>query len=161
MARLLIHGTSHGKKTSRQLPESKILIVWEGGGCSHVFSIILIADLQGLEDVFRSFALGCEVLDKGIDGGDRSNGGSGGYRRFRGFSVSDLLGVVISLGFPRCLRRSALIHTVSLFTASEAKSLSNALGLISQRELFQADGVDIHGIGIFSRTLVGGEQGEG
>ena len=75
MARLLIHGTSHGKKTSRQLPELKILIVREGGGCSHVFSIILVADLQSLEDVFRGFAFGGEVLDEGIDGDDRSDGG--------------------------------------------------------------------------------------
>ena len=97
MARLLIHGTSHGKKTSRQLPKLKILIVREGGGCSHVFSIVLITDLQGLEDVFRGFALGGELLDVGIDGGDRSNGGSGGYRGFRGFSVSDLLLQSISM----------------------------------------------------------------
>ena len=157
MARLLIHGIGHGKKTLRQLPKSKILIVREGGSCGHVFSIILIADLQGLEDVFRGFPLGGEVLDKGIDGGDRSNGGSGGYRGFRGFSVSDLLGVVISLGFSRCLRGSAFVCTVSLFAASEAKSFSDALGSISQREFFQADGVDIHGVRIFGRAQVGGE----
>ena len=120
---------------SRQLPKSKILIVWEGGGCSHVFSIILITDLQGLEDVFRGFALGGEVLDVGVNGGDRSNGGSGGYGGFRGFSVSNLLGAVISLGFSRCLGGSAFICAVSLFAASEAKSLSDAPGLISQREL--------------------------
>ena len=58
----------------RQLSKSKILIVWEGGGCSHVFSIILIADLQGLEDIFRGFALGGEVLDEGDDGSDTSGG---------------------------------------------------------------------------------------
>ena len=89
---LLVHGIGHGKKTLRQLPISKILIVWEGSGCSHIFSIILIADLQGLEDIFGEFALGGEILDVGIDGGNRGDGGSGGYRGFRGFSVSDLLG---------------------------------------------------------------------
>ena len=161
MARLLIHGTSHGKKTSRRLPELKILIVWEGGGCSHVFSVLLITDFQGLEDVFRGFALGGEVLDVGVNGGDRSNGGSSGYRGFRGFSVSDLLGVVISLGFSRCLGGSAFICAVSLLAASEAKSLPDAPGLISWRELFQMDGVDIHGIRILGRTQVGGERGEG
>ena len=161
MARLLIHGTGHGKKTLRQLPELKILIVRESGGCSHIFPIILITDFQGLENVFRGFALGGEVLDKGIDGGDRSNGGSGGYGGFRGFGVSDLLGVIIFLGFSRCLRGSAFIRTMSLFAASETKSLSDALGMVSRRELSQADGVDIHGIGIFGRLRVGGKQGEG
>ena len=136
MARLLIHGTSYGKKTSRQLPESKILIVWEGGGCGHVFPIILIADFQGLEDVFRGFAFGGEVLNESVDGGDGSNGGSGGYRGFRGFGVSDLLRVMVSLGFPRCLGGSAFICAMSFLTASEAKSFSNALGTINWRELF-------------------------
>ena len=135
MARLLIHGTSHGKKTSRQLPELKILIVWEGGGCSHIFSIVLITDLQGLEDVFRGFALGGEVLDVGVNGGNRSNGGSGGYGGFRGFSISDLLGVAISLGFSGCLRGLAFICAVSLLVASETKSLSDALGSIGWGEL--------------------------
>ena len=161
MARLLIHGTSHGKKTLRQLSKLKILIVWKGGGCGHVFSVILIADLQGLEDVFRGFSLGGEVLDVGVDGGDGGNSGHGGYRGFRGFSVSDLLGVVISLGFSRCLGGLAFICAVSLLAASEAKSLSDALGSISWRELFQMDDVDIHGIGIFGRMQVGREQGEG
>ena len=138
---------------SRQLPESKILIVRKSGGHGHVFSIILITDFQGLENVFRGFAFGGgEVLDKGIDGSDRSNGGSGGYRGFRGFGVSDLLGAVIFLGFSRCLRGLALVCTVSLFVASEAKSLFDAPGSISWRELFQADGVDIHGIRIFGRA---------
>ena len=146
MARLLIHGIGHGKKTLRRLPESKILIVWESGGHGHVLSVIFITDLQDLEDVFRRFALGGEVLDVGIDGGDQSNGGSGGYGGFRGFGVSDLLGWVISFGFSRCLRGSAFICAVSFLVASEAKSLSNALGMISRGELFQVDGVDIHGI---------------
>ena len=82
MARLLIHGTSHGKKTSKRFPESKILIVWKGGGCGHIFSIILIADLQGLEDVFWGLALGGEVLDESINRGDWSNGGGGGCEEF-------------------------------------------------------------------------------
>ena len=132
---LLVHGTGHGKKTLRRLPVSKILIVWEGSGCSHIFSIILIADLQGLEDVFGGFALGGEILDVGINGGDRSNGGSGGYRGFRGFSVSDLLGAVIPLGFSRCLRGPAFICTVSLLAASETKSFSDAPGSIGWGEL--------------------------
>ena len=119
----------------RRLPELKILIVWEGGGCSHVLSIILIADLQGLEDVFRGFAFGGEILDESINGGDRSNGGSGGCRGFRGFSVSDLLGVIVSLGFSRCLGGPAFICTVSLLAASETKSLFDAPGSIGWREL--------------------------
>ena len=112
MARLLIHGTSYGKKTSRRLPELKILIVREGGGCGHIFSIILIADLQGLEDVFRGFAFGGEVLDEGINGSDRRDGGSGECGGDSGFCVSDLLRVVISLGFPRCLRGPAFVCAV-------------------------------------------------
>ena len=111
---LLVHGTGHGKKTSGRLPISKILIVWEGSGHSHLFSVILIADLQGLEDVFGGFALGGEILDVGIDGGDRSDGGRGGYRGFRGFSISDLLGAVIPLGFSGCQGGPAFICAVSL-----------------------------------------------
>ena len=131
LAMLLVHGTGHGKKMSRQLPISKILIVWEGSGHSHLFSIILIADLQGLEDVLRGFAFGGEILDVGVDGGDRSDGSSGGYRGFGGFSVSDLLGMVIPLGFSGCLRGLAFICAVSLFAASETKSFSDASGSVS------------------------------
>ena len=127
---LLVHGTSHGKKTSRQLPILKILIIWEGSGSSHLFSIIFIADLQGLEDVFGGFALGGEILDVGVDGG-----GSGGYRGFRDFSVSDLLGAVIPFGFSRCLRGLAFVCAVSLLAASETKSFSDAPGSISWGEL--------------------------
>ena len=127
---LLVHGTGHGKKMSRRLPESKILIVWKGSGCSHIFSVILIADPQGLEDVFRGLALGGEVLDISIDGSDGSNGGSGGYRGFRGFSISNLLRTVISLGFSGCPGGSAFICTVSFLVASEAKSLSDAPGVM-------------------------------
>ena len=157
---LLVHGIGHGKKMSRRLPISKILIVWEGSGCGHLFSIILIADLQGLEDVFGGFALGGEILDVGVDGGGRSDGGSGGYRGFRDFSVSNLLGAVIPLGFSRCLRGSAFVCAVSLLAASEIKSFSDAPGLISWGELLQANGVDIHGVRIFGRAWVG-ERGEG
>ena len=132
---LLVHGTGHGKKTSRQLPISKILIVWEGSGCSHLFSIILIADLQSLEDVFGGFALGGEILDVGVDGGDWSNGSSSGCRGFQGFSVLDLLGVVIPLGFSGCLGGPAFICAVSLLSASETKSFSDAPGSIGWREL--------------------------
>ena len=132
---LLVHGTGHGKKTSGRLPVSKILIVWEGSGCSHLFSVILIADLQGLEDVLGGFALGGEILDVGVDGGGRSDGGSGGYRGFRDFSVSDLLRAIIPLGFSRCLRGLAFVCAVSLLAASETKSFSDALGSISWGEL--------------------------
>ena len=105
-----------------------------------------------MEDVFGGFALGGEVPDEGIDGSDRSDGGSGGCGGDSGFCVSDLLRVVISLGFPRCLRGPAFICTVSFPAASETKSFSNALGTISQGELLQANGVNIHGIRIFGRT---------
>ena len=61
--------------------------------------------------------------------------------------------MVISLRFPRCLGGSAFICAVSLLAASEAKSLPDAPGSISWRELFQTDGVDIHGIGILGSEL--------
>ena len=154
---LLVHGIGHGKKTSRRLPVSKILIVWEGSGCGHFFSVILIADFQGLEDVFGGFALGGEILDVGIDGGDRSDGGSGGYRGFRGFSISDWLGAVIPLGFSGCLGGSAFICTVSLLAASETKSSSDASGSIGWGELLQANSDNVHGVRIFGRAQVGGE----
>ena len=157
---LLVHGTSHGKKTSRRLPILKILVVREGSGCSHLFSVIFIADLQGLKDVFGGFALGGEILDVGVNGGGRSDGGSGGYRGFRDFGVSDLLGAVTPLGFSRSLRGSAFICAVSLLAAFETKSFSDAPGLIGWGELLQANGVNIHGVRIFGRARVG-ERGEG
>ena len=141
----------------RQLPKLKILVVREGGGCGHVLSIILIADFQGLEDVFRGFAFGGEVLDKDADGSDRSDGGSGGCGGDSGFCVSDLLRAVIPLGFPRRLRGPAFIRAVSCPAASETKSFSNAPGTISWGELLQVDGVDIHGFRIFGRMRVGGK----
>ena len=152
---LLVHGTGYGKKTLRRLPVLKILIVWEGSGCSHFFSIILIADLQGLEDVLGGFAFGGEILDVGVDGGGRSNGGSGGYGGFRDFCVSDLLGAIIPLGFSGCWRVLAFVCAVSLLAASETKSFSNTSGSIGWGELFQANGVDIHGVRVFGRAWVG------
>ena len=137
---------------SRRLPELKILIVQEGGGCSHLFSIILIADLQSLEDVFSGSSFSGEILDVGIDGDDGSDGGSGSCGGDRGFGVSDLLRTVIPLGFSRGLRGATFVSAVSLFTASKAKSLSDALSSISRRELLQVDGVNIHGIRIFGST---------
>ena len=95
------------------------------------------------------------------NGGDGSDGGSGGCRGFRGFGVSDLLGAVTSLGFSRCLRGPALVCTMSLFVTSEAKSFSDAPGMVGWGKLFQANGVNIHGVRIFGRAQVGGEQGEG
>ena len=141
----------------RQLPKSKILIVWEGGGCGHVFSIILIIDFQCLEDVFSGSALSGEILDVGIDWGDRSDGGSRGCGGDCGFSVSDLLGAIVPLGFSGCLRGAAFICAVSLFVASEAKSFSDALGMVCWGELFQANGVNIHGIRVLGGMRVGGE----
>ena len=126
--------------------ESKTLIVREGGGGGYIFSIVFIANLQGLKDIFGGPAFGGEVLDVGIDGGDGSDSGSGGCGGGECFGVPDMLGVIISLGFSLCLRGSTFICTVSLFATSEAKSFPNAASLISRRELFQADGVHIHGI---------------
>ena len=150
MARLLIHGTGHGKKPLRQLPELKILIVQESGGCGNFFSIILIADLQSLEDLFSGSSLSGEILDVGINEGDGSNG-SGYCGGDRGFSVPDLLRMVIPLGFSGGLREATFISTVSLFTSSKAKSLSDASSSISRRELLQVDSVNIHGIRILGR----------
>ena len=157
MARLLVHGTSHGKKTLRQLPESKILIVWEGGGSSHILSFILIADFQGLEDVFSGSAFGGKVLDVGINGSDGSNGGSGGSGGSGCLSVPDLLGVMVSFGPPWWVSGLTFIGAMSLFAASETESFFDAPSSIHWRELFQADGVNIHGIGIFGRMQVGGK----
>ena len=111
---------------SKRLPKSKTLIVREGGGSSYVFSIIFIANLQGLEDILSGPAFGGEVLDVGIDGGDGSDGGSGGCGGRESFSVSDLLGAIISLGFSLCLRGLTFICAVSLFATSEAMSFPNA-----------------------------------
>ena len=110
-----------------------------------------------MENVFRGFALGGEVLDEGVDGGDRSNNGSGGCGGGRGLSVSDLLGAICFLVFPLCLRGLAFICAVSFLAASEAKSLPHASSMVSWGELFQADGVDFHGIGVFGGVQVGGE----
>ena len=149
MARLLIHGTHYGKKTSRRLPELKILIVRESGGSSYIFSIILITDFQCLEDVFGSFAFGGEVLNVGINGSDGSNGGSGGSGGSGCFSIPDLLGAIVFLGSSRRLRGPAFVCAVSFLATSETESFPNASGMICWRELFQMDSVDIHGIGIF------------
>ena len=89
MARLLVHGTSHGKQTLKQLPKLKTLIVRESGGGSYVFSIIFIANFQGLEDIFSGSAFGGEVLDVGVNGSDRHNSGSGGHGGGGGFSIPD------------------------------------------------------------------------
>ena len=161
MARLLIHGTSHGKKTSRRLPESKILIVRKGGGSGYIFSVILIADFQGLEDIFSGLTFGGEVLDVGIYGGDRSDGGSGGYRGEGYFCVSDLLGMAASFGFSLSLGGPAFICAVSFLVTSETESFPHTSSTISWRELLQADGIHIHGIGVSGGVQVGGEGGEG
>ena len=136
MARLLVHGTGHGKKTLRQLPKSRALIVREGGGSSYVFFFILIANFQGLENIFGGSALGGEVLNIGIDGGNGSNGGSGGCGGGGCLGVSDLLGAIVPSGFSLCLGGLTFICTVSLLVTSEAKSFSNAVSSISWRELF-------------------------
>ena len=78
--------------------------------------------------------------------------GSGGYKGFRDFSVSDLFGAVIPLGFSRCLRGLAFVCAVSLLATSETKSFSDAPGSISWGELLQANGVNIHGVRIFCRA---------
>ena len=130
----------------RQLPKSKTLIVREGGGSSYVFSIIFIANLQGLEDIFSGPAFGGEVLDVGIDRSDRSDSGSGGCRERGGFSVSKQLGVTISFGFSLCLRRPTFISAVSLFVTSETESFSDAVSLLGRRELFQMNGIHIRSV---------------
>ena len=79
----------HGKKMLRPLSESKTLIVREGGGSSYVFSTVLIANFQSLEDIFSGPAFGGEVLDVGINGGDGSDGGSGECGGRGGLGVSD------------------------------------------------------------------------
>ena len=85
-----------------------------------------------MEDIFRGSAFGGEVLDVSVDGSDGSDGSSGGGS---GFGVSDLLRAVISLGFSGGLRGVTFVSAVSLFTASKAKSFSDASSSISRREL--------------------------
>ena len=145
---------------SRQLPELKTLIVRKGGGSGYVFSILLIADFQGLEDIFSGSTLGGEVLDVGIDRSDGSNGGSGGCRGRGCLHVSDLLGTVVSLGFSQSLGGSAFICTVSFLATPETESFPHAASTISWREFSEMDRVYIHGIQIFSGVQVGGEGGE-
>ena len=113
----------------RQLPKLKTLIVREGGGSSYIFSIVFIANFQGLKDIFGGPALGGEVLDIGIDGDNGSNGGSGGCGGRGSFGVSDQLGVITPLGFSLCRKGSTFICTVSLLAASETESLSDAAKL--------------------------------
>ena len=96
-----------------------------------------------MEDVFRGFALGGEVLDESVNGGDRGDGGSGGRGGSSGFSVSNLLGAVVPFEFSGHLGGPAFICAVSFLAASETESFPNALGMVSRRELFQVDGVDI------------------
>ena len=94
------------------------------------------------------------VTDVGINGGDGSDGSSGGDS---GFSVSDLLGMIVPLGFTGCLRGAAFICAVFFFATSEAKPFSDASGMICWEELFQANRIDFHGIRIFGRVCVGRE----
>ena len=91
-------------------------------------------------------------MDVGINGSDRSNGGSGRCGGDSGFCVSDLLRVIISLGFSRCLGGPAFICAVSLLAASETKSFPNASSMVGRREFPNADGVNIHGVRIFGRA---------
>ena len=125
------------KKTLRQLPELKILIVRKGGGSGYVFSIIFITDLQGLKDVFGGSALGGEVLDVCINGGDRSNGGSGGCGGGECFCVPNLLGVTISFGLFLSLGGLAFICTVSFLARSETESFPYASSAISWEEFLE------------------------
>ena len=83
-----------------------------------------------MEDVFGGSALSGEILDVGVNGNHRSNGGNGGCGGDCGFSVSDLLEVIVPFGLSRCLRGVAFICAVSLFVTSKAKSLSDALGMV-------------------------------
>ena len=86
----------------KQLSELKILIIKEIGGSGYIFFIVLIADFQGLKDIFGGSAFGGEVLDVSIDGDDGSNDGSGRHGRRGSFSVSDQLEVIVSLWFSLC-----------------------------------------------------------
>ena len=86
-----------------------------------------------MEDILGGPFLGGEVLDVGIDWGDRSNGGSGcGWGQC--FSGSDLLRAVVFLESSLSLSGSALICAVCLFVASEAESFSHAVSLVSWGE---------------------------
>ena len=78
--------------------------------------------------MFQSFSLNDKVLDIGVHGGGRGNGCDG---QLRG-SVSglDLLGVRVILGSSLCLTRVTVVCIVSLFSASEAESLSDTACLL-------------------------------
>ena len=146
MAKLLVHGTNHGKKTLKQLPTSKTFIGGKGGGSCHVFSIVFIADFQRLEDIFSGPALGGEVLDVGINWGDWSDGDGGGSGGGQDLSISNLM--VVSLGSSLGLGGSAFSHAMSLLSASKTKSFPNTASSIGWEELLQVDSINIHGIGI-------------
>ena len=89
-----------------------------------------------MEDIFGGLALGGEVLDVGIDRGDRSDGGSGKCGGDRGFHISDHLRMIISFGFSLCLRGLTFICAVSLFVTFETESFPYALSMISWGKLF-------------------------
>ena len=77
------------------------------------------------------------------------------------FSVSDHPRMVVSFGFPWWLSESTLVCAMSFFTTSEAKSLSDVVGMIGRGELFQVNGIHIHGIRVSGGVQVGGKGGEG
>ena len=137
---------NYGKKTLKQLPGLKILIVKESGGNGYILLCILIADLQCLKDVFCCSAFGGEVLNVSVNWGGRNNGGSG---RKQDFSDFDLLGMTVSLGPSLGLSRSTFICTMSLFVTLETESLSDATSSVSREELFQVDEIHFHGIRVF------------
>ena len=134
---------------SRRIPESKTLIVREGGGGGYIFFVLFIINFQGLEDIFGGFSLGGEVLDEEVDGCGRDDGGGGGRGSSGGFGVPDHLRAMVSFGFSQCLGGLTFIGTVSLLPAAEAESLPDASGTICRREFSEMDCVNIHGIGVF------------
>ena len=87
-------------------------------------------------------------MDEQVNRRGRSNYRGGGQGRSGGLSVSNPLGMVVSLGFPRCLSGSTLVGTVSFLAAVEAESFSDASCTISRGEFSETDCVYVHSIGV-------------
>ena len=121
----------------------------------------MIADLQGLKDIFSGLALGSEVLDVGVNGGGGGDGGSGGHGGGGCLHVLDLLGAAIPLGLSLSLGGLAFICAMFFLATSETESFPYAASAINWGEFLETNRVHIHGIQVSGGVLVGGEGGEG
>ena len=115
---------------------------------------------QSLENIFWRFSFGGEILDEQVDGCGRLDCWGIGQGRGSGFGVSDHLGMIVSLGFPRCLSGLAFIGAMTFLAAVEAEPLPHTLCTVGRGEFPEMDHIHIHGIGVIGRQGTGGEGGE-